>query len=278
MSNMAGRRTKQLNLEKALPEGLLADATWLKQHGYSRQLWNHYVATGWLTQPAPRVFRRPRGSLSWQQAVISLQNLLECPLVVGGRTALELQGLAHYLSHEIKHVHVYGPKPPPAWLRKLGLKVRFEYHRDRRLFRQHLVAPEFDKLIHAKDSKRALDGSLTTVPSGHWDWPLIVSSSERAILEMLDEVPRRETFHQADMLMQGMINLSPRRLQKLLADCKSVKVKRLFFFADRHRHAWLKHLNKANYDLGKGKRMLVRGGKLDPVYQITVPEDLNGVP
>ena len=28
-------------------------------------------------------------------------------------------------------------------------------------------------------------------------------------------------------------------------------------------------------DLGKGKRMLVRGGKLDPKYQITVPEDLD---
>ena len=113
------------------------------------------------------------------------------------------------------------------------------------------------------------------LPWGQWDWSLILSTPERALLELLDEVPRRETFHQADMLMQGMTNLSPRRLQKLLADCTNVKVKRLFFFfADRHQHAWLKHLKKADFDLGKGKRMLVRGGKLDPVYQMTVPEDL----
>ena len=55
------------------------------------------------------------------------------------------------------------------------------------------------------------------------------------MLELLDELPERETFHQVDMLMEGLTNLSPRRLQKLLADCRSVKVKRLFFFfADRH--------------------------------------------
>jgi hypothetical protein len=28
-------------------------------------------------------------------------------------------------------------------------------------------------------------------------------------------------------------------------------------------------------DLGKGKRMLVRGGKLDTKYNITVPENLD---
>jgi len=29
-------------------------------------------------------------------------------------------------------------------------------------------------------------------------------------------------------------------------------------------------------DLGAGKRVLVKGGKLDPTYQITVPSDLGG--
>jgi hypothetical protein len=55
-----------------------------------------------------------------------------------------------------------------------------------------------------------------------------------------------------------------------------VKVKRLFFFfADRHRHAWLKRVERAAVDLGSGKRMLVKEGKLDPAYQITVPKELD---
>ena len=37
---------------------------------------------------------------------------------------------------------------------------------------------------------------------------------------VLEEVPKRETFHQADVLMEGLRNLSPRRLQLLLLDCR----------------------------------------------------------
>jgi hypothetical protein len=119
-------------------------------------------------------------------------------------------------------------------------------------------------------------GTVTQLSSGHWTWPLPVSTPERAILELLDEVPKRETFHQADVLMEGLRNLSPRRLQALLADCKSVKAKRLvFWFAERHTHAWLQKLDRSAVDLGKGKRMLVRGGKLDTKYNITVPENLD---
>ncbi len=102
-----------------------------------------------------------------------------------------------------------------------------------------------------------------------------MSTLERAILELLDEVPQRETFHQADVLMEGLRNLSPRRLQKLLGDCRSVKVKRLFlWFAERHNHAWLEGCRSPRHRPGRGKRMLVRG-ELDPKYNITVPGDLD---
>ena len=40
-------------------------------------------------------------------------------MTVGGRTALELQGYAHYLSQQLKEVHLYGVKRPPGWLIKL---------------------------------------------------------------------------------------------------------------------------------------------------------------
>jgi hypothetical protein len=123
---------------------------------------------------------------------------------------------------------------------------------------------------------RTLHGGLVRQPWGHWDWPLTLSSPERAILELLDEIPQRETFHQTDMLIEGLRILSPRRLHKLLVDCRSVKVKRLFlWFAERHDHAWLKQLDRNDIDLGHGKRMLVRGGRLDPKFNITVPENID---
>jgi hypothetical protein len=281
--NMIEQKARRLNhLERELPEGLLVDAAWLASHGYPTNLRSHYVARGHLEQPTRRVYRRPRGSLGWQQAVISLQTLLRHPLVVGGRTALELQGYAHYLPQSSQEVHLYGPNHPPSWLFKLPLDIRFVWHNDRRLFGDdHSVRklPGLNWKPDARDgSADATSGNFAVHPWGQWDWPLTLSTPERAILELLDELPARESFHQVDKLMEGLTNLSPRRLQKLLADCKSVKVKRLFFFfADRHTHSWQKHLDKDAIDLGKGKRMLVRGGRLDHAYQITVPEDLDGI-
>jgi hypothetical protein len=55
-------------------------------------------------------------------------------------------------------------------------------------------------------------------------------------------------------------------------------VKRVFsFFADRHQHGWMKRTDRSVVDLGNGKRMLVKRGKLDRAYQITVPENLEAV-
>jgi Transcriptional regulator, AbiEi antitoxin, Type IV TA system/Transcriptional regulator, AbiEi antitoxin N-terminal domain len=280
---MVEQKARRLNqLERELPEGLLVDASWLAHHGYPTNLRSHYVTTGRLEQPTRRVYRRPRGSLSWQQAVISLQTLLGHAVVVGGRTALELQGYAHYLPQSRKEVHLYGPKQPPNWLFKLPLDAPFVWHNDRKLFGdEHIIRklPGLSWKPEARgDEPSAGHAGVTVQPWGQWNWPLALSTPERAVLELLDELPGHETFHQVDKLMEGLSNLSPRRLQTLLANCKSVKVKRLFFFfADRHNHAWKKRLKKEEIDFGKGKRMLVKGGKLDRAYQITVPEDLDGV-
>jgi len=272
--------SKLNQLERVLPEGLLVDSAWLEERGYYGSLRKKYVDLGWLEQPAHRVYRRPRGTLRWEQVVISLQTLLEVPVAVGGRTALELQGYAHYLPTEHREIHLYGQRRPPSWLHKLPLEVRFAFHNSRRLFHSDSRDRDLSNMSWVawtgqSASTESSRGDLTVLPWGQWDWPLALSAPERALFELLDELPTRESFHQVDKLVEGLVTLSPRRLQVLLEDCKSVKVKRLFFFfADRHRHPWLKRIDRKAIDLGKGKRMLVRGGRLDPTYKITVPEDL----
>lgn len=260
------RSGSKLNrLQQELPEGLLADAAWMEAHGYSSALRSQYVRAGWLDSPARRVYRRSRTSLTWQQVVVSLQKVLELPLTVGGRTALEQQGYAHYLSTAMREVHLYGSKRPPTWLASLPLDVIFRWHNSLRLFPGDA------------DADAAPEPSPVMVSAGGLTWPIRYSSKERAVLELLDELPEYESFHQADALMEGMSDLSPRRLQRLLEACASVKVKRLFlFFADRHRHGWRSRLDMSRVDLGSGKRVLVKGGRLDPHYNITVPSDLGG--
>ncbi|MCW2247865.1 hypothetical protein M2352_003499 [Azospirillum fermentarium] len=262
---MAEQNGGKLNLlERTLPEGLLVDAAWMERHGYSRSLRSQYVSAGWLIQPVRGTYKRPRGELTWEKAVVSLQTLLGSGLSVGGRVALDLQGFSHYLSAAGPSIiHLYGEAPPPGWLAKLPLPQKFEFHKAQTLFRRLPEKPALQ------------EGTLRHIPVAS-EWQLRVSTPERALLEMLNELPSHESFHQVDMLMEGLSALSPRRLQLLLNDCRSVKVKRLFFwYAARHPHAWVKQIDRNAVDLGAGKRVLAKGGKLDPDLLITVPDDLD---
>jgi hypothetical protein len=282
--------SKLNRLQHDLPEGLVVDANWLERRGYSSALRSKYAAHGWLEQVARGVYRRPTASLPspnnneeslrWQHVVISLQTVLERPFVVGGRTALELQGFAHYLgAGELREVHLYSNERPPTWVGKLKLETKFVFHNAKKLFRNKPLMGNMGTREGKRPdtpSRENVRRDLVEQSWGQWNWPLTMSSPERAVLELMNEIPERETFHQADMLMEGLRNLSPRKLQTLLVECRSVKVKRLFlWFAERHNHAWLSKLDREEIDLGSGKRMLVRGGKLDTKFNITVPENFD---
>jgi len=90
-------------------------------------------------------------------------------------------------------------------------------------------------------------------------------------------LPEEVSFEHAEELMQGLTQLSPRKLDGLLRDCQNVKVKRLFFWlADRFQYPWRKKLNVDDYNLGAGKRVVAVGGQLDKQYQITVPKSFAG--
>jgi hypothetical protein len=214
----------------------------------------------------------PKASLQWDVVVLSLQKVMHKPLHVGGRTAVELSGYAHYLeAGETSQVYLYG-SGIPSWLAKLPVSAQFET-RSLGLFANSdtgVEAKRYD-LRSGEASGSSKDGQSMSP----WEWSLTMSAPERAILEMMDELPHHESFHQVDVVMEGLANLRPQLLGKLLGECKSVKVKRLFlWYADRHGHAWFKHLDQSSVDLGKGKRQLVPQGHFDSRYQITLPMEL----
>lgn len=282
---MTVQTSNKLNsLIQQLPEGLLVDAAWLEAKGYSRALRHQYVKAHWLEQPARGVFRRPRDQLRWEQVIISLQTLLKFPISVGGRTALELSGYAHYLQQAQQQIHLYSDNKCPAWLLNLPLAETLVIHkRDLFLPISETQSDNHPNIDSISSEQMLASVGLTTQTHTHWQLPMILSTPERAYLELLNELPLHESFHMADMIMEGLPNLSPTRLQFLLEATNSIKVKRLFFlFAERHQHAWFKRLDASKIDLGKGKRTLVKGGKFNSKYQITVPkefaaESVNGI-
>ena len=79
-------------------------------------------------------------------------------------------------------------------------------------------------------------------------------------------------------LMEGLNNLRPVSVQKLLEGCTSVKVKRLFLYlADKACHEWLSYIDLDKVALGSGKRAIVNDGVYVSKYQITVPKELEAV-
>ncbi len=268
-------------LQHDIPEGFVAPAAWLAEKGYSHQLLKKYRDHGWLESPVRGVYRRPGPPLKWQHVVGSLQNLLGLPVHVAGRTALEMQGLAHYLRlGRGQTIHLRSPEPLPKWVHRLGIEERFAVRRDR-LFSppgRFLTSTNFrvEKGRTESSPTDPLRVGLTQTAWGPWDWPITHSTVERAFLELLEDVPKRESVEDADAMMQGLTTLSPRRLMELLRNCRSVKVKRLFFaLAERHRHAWFKHLDASQIDFGRGKRAIVAGGRMHPKYRITLPRTLD---
>jgi len=279
---MAERNREKLNLlQQLLPEGLLVQAAWLRGHGYPSNLVAHYVKRGWLESPARGVYRRPGPPLKWQHVVASLQNLLAFPVHVGGLTALEIQGYGHFVRMSgVMTVHLYSLVPLPSWLVKLPLQDKFVVHRER-LFDDEAPEPADASINVARDASAhatPLRAGLRRIVWGEYDWPITHSTAERAMLELLVEVPQRQSIEHAALLMQGLADLSSRRVLELLAVCRSIKTKRLFLaLASRHRHHWVAPVveaaDRGEVALGKGKRSLVPGGKLHPKYLITLPEE-----
>ena len=263
-SKEAVKGAYKLRLAKLLPYGMLATKKWLAECGVSVHALDNAVKTGALLSLGTGVYSQYSRSLGWEGVVASLQKMEKSdaeklpPVIVGGLSALALSGLAQYLSiGGNPHIHLYAEGKLPAWLRRLSLSMEFERHGTSRLWPEWLLQEK--KFVKTHEWQESL-------PPVHYSCP------EKAILEVLMDLPDAVTFEHADELMQGLVNLSPRKLDTLLSACKSVKVKRLFFWlAKRHAYPWFNKLNSANYDLGSGKRLLEKGGKLDTDFLITVP-------
>ncbi len=264
MARQKSLTVKQLVAE--VPEEFLVDSQWLGARGFSRQLVHQYVQSGWLERVGHGLFRRPRSvaregwTPDWLFPVLSAQ-WMGYRIHVGGPSALELHGHAHYLRLGGKTVRYLYSTSPPSWLKKLKLETELR-------FRKPSLFGDIKLGVTTLNSGAVEEGS----PPGPWSFELVRSSSERAVLEALDELPSNEGFDDLDRVFESLTGLRPKLLTELLKDCRSVKVKRLFFvFADRHAHAWRKYLDVEEFDLGSGDREFIKGGRLHPGYRITVP-------
>ena len=252
MASYTGSKINQLL--KTWPAGTAAVSPWLKRHGVYQQLVHEYEKSSWLRRVGQGAFAKAGDKVEWTGGLYAIQEQLKLPIHVGGKTALQMQGYAHFLTMG-KHttVSLFGlPNVKlPRWFKQYrwGVKVRYTT--------TNLFAGEANQGLTKKD--------LGT-------YGIKVSTPERAIMEVLYGVPLVDSYEEARLLMEGLTTLRPRVVQSLLESCASVKVKRLFMLlAEDCKHAWVRKVDLSKVDFGKGKRALVKGGRFDPKYNITVP-------
>lgn len=260
-------------LLQILPDGSMIDAATLENLGYPSNLRNKYIKNGWLVSPVRGIYMRPQEKIRWENVIYFLQTTLKRKIHIGGRASLNLQGHEHYMRlDDTAEIHLYADKKLPNWLTEIekctNTQISF-------LFKIHKTTHLFEKNI---SSTKDFSDTCMFMSYG-WnssERSIYISTRERAILELLDEIPHLETFHQVDVIFESLTMLRPKYLQYLLQECHNVKVKRLFlWFAHRHNHSWLKYLDESAINLGSGKRSLVHSGRLDKRYLITVPEKID---
>lgn len=258
-----------------LPEGFVVDAAWLRAMGLSPSSVRDYVQRGWLERAGSRLYRKPdrlgNPAVRWELALLSLQSLLSAPVHVGGMTALELAGYWQYAPMGRRRVWLYSDEPTVrSYLSRLNLDAEVNLG-SRKLFNNDELGIETRTLDLVTSTISPTSTSSDAVPVAH-KHQLRVSTLERAILEVLEEVPRTFSFAHGAELFDGLTTLRPKLVEKLLRACTSVKAKRLFLYlADEQKQGWTRRLDRSGIDLGSGKRQIVPGGEYNREYQITVP-------
>jgi len=173
--------------------------------GISADLAVHYARSGWLKRLGRGVYCRPREALSLHPSLVLLQQQF-AGLHVGGKTALEWYGVRQYVSQQAA-LHLYGwvAARLPDWFIQ---HFPAEYHR-KRLFHE---TPEQMPGVGRFENR---------------DNAPLVSTPERALLELLDEVGVRQPLQEAREIAEGTYNLRAEVLMHLLKRCTSVKTVRL---------------------------------------------------
>ncbi len=235
------------------PQDTVLLSSWLVNQGYSYDLQHRYLKSGWLTSLGYGAMKRTGDTIDLFGALYSLQFQAGKNIHVGGRTALGLQGLSHYLELYQKETLLFAPSGTnlPLWFKKIDGKTK-------------------PVLIHTS----MLYPNIGLIKFNEKTFSIKISGPTRALLECLVLVPKNFDLQEAWQIMEGLTSLKPKNVQEILEQCNSVKALRLFLFlAEKAKHSWFKHLNIKHMNLGKGKRSIVPNGIYIPKYQITVPKE-----
>lgn len=236
------------------PSGIVYLSSWMVGQGYSLDLQKRYRKSDWLTSIGTGAMIRSGQDVTYEGAIYALQEQAGLSVHPGGKTALALLGKSHYLQMAPNKITLFGGADErlPTWFLNYDWGLELDYHGS------SFLPPEI---------------GLTEIE--HKTFSIKISNASRALMECLHLVPKQQELLECYQLMEGLNNLRPKEVQKLLEACSSIKVNRLFLYlGEMANHAWFKHLDVSKIDLGEGKRSIIKNGVYDSKYRITIPKEL----
>jgi hypothetical protein len=230
--------------------GVVLTSRSLLADGFSRKLLNWYMRSNWLEGIGHGAFIFKGDHVEWDGALYAVQ--LDLPSVhVGGLASTSVIG-TEYSFPKTKLLLFGDPGISlPKWFTKRW-GSRF-------MCRTTDFLPPFLGLQY--------------VDRG--DFKIAVSTNMRAFLEDLKSVSDTDSFNSTYNLFREQRSTNAPLLQSLLESCKSIKVKRLaLFMIKKSNPQLLMQLRPQDIELGSGKRQIVRNGRYDSEFQITIPANI----
>ena len=229
----------------SLGENQVLTAPYLLKQGYSYDNLKGYVRSGYLDSLGRGAYCRAGSQPTVEAAITAMSGQMGVPEHLGGRSALAKRGYVHFVPFTELPATIFmdhGVRVP-AW------------------FGHHYAG----RFLMRKTSFIKGNSGIEN------DAGCPVSSPERAILEFLLDVPSRQLLNEAYQLLEMMMTLRPRLIEKLLSACSSIKVKRLFFLlADDLNPPWWGRVAKEEIDLGAGCRVIDKDGSFNSKYNLVV--------
>lgn len=235
-------------LSKIWPMHTAAPVAWLKEQGFSRSLIQKYISSGWMHPLAHGVVIRPDDHVEWSGLVWGVCQMHA--FHIGGITALELQGKAHFVKLQEPRIFLFSRR---------GIKVPL------------WVKSTPHHLIHV--ATNIFPNSVGLKEHNFGEYSLKISNPARAFLEYMYLLEPYHSFEEAFYLMENLSSLLPEMMQEALQNCTSIKVKRLVLcLAKKQDVPWFHELKLSQINLGTGVRQGFKNGIYNPEFQITYPK------
>ncbi len=254
-------KNKLIELYKILSDGVPYFSSYLIELGYSYSLLQKYKKRGWLESPYKSVYIKPGSRISPLGIIYAFQNQKNMKIHIGGITALILKGISEqiYPTEEMKKFYIlYSMRIfVPKWVKRFCKKNNMDLN--------------FKQLDIFK-----LEIGLTSFNYNKMN--INISSTERAVLEMLSLIRTRNDYFDALKYFELVGELRTNVVVELLNNCRSIKSKRLFLYlSERYDKEYFKKINKNSIILGNGPRRIINDGSKSVYiqkYDIEIPQEV----